>query len=508
MKSKFYSLAAKSFAGFTLAASLITSAQAEVKPNGLFDDGAVLQQKIVVPVWGTARDGEKVTVEFQGQTVSTVAKDGRWLVKLQPLTAGGPFTLTIMGDNTITFTNVLVGEVWLCSGQSNMAFKLNRATNAAVAIADAGDSELHFFQVPHLTKDEVQSEVTGDWETSAPLTASNFSAVAYFFGRDLRQNLKVPVGLIDASVGGTPIRPWISWATMTDNPELKEVITDYQASVQAYNSTKAEAQYKLALAKYEAEAKRAEATGKVAPKKPGKEANPALRNARPACLYNAMIAPLEPYALAGVIWYQGESDASRGAQYQKLFPALIRSWRAAWHEGAFPFLFVQIAPYYETKPEIREAQLLTWQRVPNTAMAVITDVGEKTNIHPVRKEPVGHRLALAALALAYGEKMEYSGPVYAGMKVEGRRAILNFTHPGGGLVAHGDELRGFTIAGTDGKFSPAQARIVGDTVVVSAPDVPHPSAIRYGWENTPDINLFNRDGLPATPFRTDAPVQP
>jgi sialate O-acetylesterase len=221
-----------------------------------------------------------------------------------------------------------------------------------------------------------------------------------------------------------------------------------------------------------------------------------------------MIAPLEPYALAGVIWYQGESDASRGAQYQKLFPALIHSWRDAWHEGEFPFLFVQIVPYHEIKPEIREAQLLTWQRVLNTAMAVITDVGEKMNIHPVQKEPVGHRLALAARALAYGEHIEYSGPVYAGMKMEGSRAVLNFTHLADGLVAHGGDLRGFTIAGSDGKFSPAEAKIVGDTVVVSSPDVLHPAAVRYGWEKSPDVNLFNRDGLPATPFRTDLVGEP
>jgi sialate O-acetylesterase len=495
-------------AALAAAALLISSAHADVKPNGLFGDGAVLQQKALVPVWGTALDGEKVTVKFQGQEVSTVAKDGRWRVELKPLTAGGPFTMTITGDNTITFTNVLVGEVWLCSGQSNMAFKLNRATNAAVAIAAANDPDLHFLQVPHITKDELQSAVTGDWQTSAPLTASSFSAVAYFFGRDLREHLKVPVGLIDASVGGTPIRPWMSWATLAADPELKPILTDYEASVKAYDPAKAKAQYIQDLKKYEATAKRNEAAGRTPPAKPRKDANPAIRNNRPACLYNAMIAPLQPYALAGVIWYQGESDASRGAQYQKLFPALIRSWRRAWGGGDFPFLFVQIAPYHETKPEIREAQLLTWQRVTNTAMTVITDVGEDRNIHPVQKEPVGHRLALAARALAYDENLEYSGPVYAGMKLVGHRAILNFTHLGGGLMAHDGALRSFTIAGADGSFVAATASIEGDTVVVSAPCVPHPTAVRFGWANTPDVNLFNQAGLPATPFRTDLPGQP
>ena len=491
-----------------LLSALITSARADVKPNGLFGDGAVLQQKMVVPVWGTARNGEKVTVTFQGQEISTVAKNGHWCVKLKPLTAGGPFIMAITGDNTITFTNLLVGEVWLSSGQSNMAFQLNRATNAATAIASANDPDLHLFQVPHLTKDELQSEVTGEWQASTSLTASNFSAVAYFFGRDLRRNLKVPVGLIDASVGGTPIRAWMSWATLAADPALKQILADYESSVKTFDPAKAEAQYKLDLEKYEADAKRTEVAGLTPPAKPRRAANPAYRNNRPACLYNAMIAPLQPYALTGVVWYQGESDSSRGAQYQKLFPALIRSWRSAWDAGSFPFLFVQVAPYFETKPEIREAQLLTWERVTNTAMAVITDVGEARNIHPVQKEPVGHRLALAALALAYGKNLEYSGPVYAGMKPEGNRAILNFTHLGGGLVAHGGALRGFTIAGADGKFVPATARIEGDTVVVSAPGAPHPTTVRYGWANTPDVNLFNQAGLPATPFRTDFFGQP
>jgi sialate O-acetylesterase len=216
-----------------------------------------------------------------------------------------------------------------------------------------------------------------------------------------------------------------------------------------------------------------------------------------------MIAPLQPYAIAGAIWYQGEGNASRAAQYQKLFPAMIQSWRQAWGQGDFPFLFVQIAPHQRMTPEIREAQLLTWQKVPRTGMAVITDIGDDTDIHPTKKEPVGVRLALAARAVAYNEKVEYSGPVYSSVKVEGDRAVLSFTHTGGGLVAKEGELKGFTVAGAAGNFVAAKAAIAGDKVVVSSASVPEPVAVRYGWASTPDVNLFNKEGLPATPFRTD-----
>jgi sialate O-acetylesterase len=216
-----------------------------------------------------------------------------------------------------------------------------------------------------------------------------------------------------------------------------------------------------------------------------------------------MIAPLQPFAIAGVIWYQGESNSGRAAEYRKLFPAMIRNWREAWGEGGFPFLFVQIAPQQRMTPEIRDAQLFTWQHVPRTAMAVITDVGNETDIHPTQKEPVGARLALAARAIAYGEKVEYSGPVYSSMRIRGNRAILSFTHTDGGLIAKGGELRGFTIAGADGNFASATARIEGKKIVVESVAVPAPVAVRYGWAATPDVNLFNKEGLPATPFRTD-----
>ena len=500
MKSIFY----KSFnlCGAAVLAGLITSARADVKPNGLFGEGAVLQQGVRVPVWGSARNGEKVTVKFQGQEVSTIAKDGQWRIALKPLKPGGPFVFTLVGDNTITFTNLLVGEVWLSSGQSNMSFPLSHATNASVTIAAANDPQLRIFSVPHEATDEPKTNVTGAWKTSTPTAVSQFSAVAYFFGRDLRQALKVPVGLIDASVGGTPAQAWTPMSTLQADPDLTDVLARYAESVRTYDPAKADAEYKLAVTKYPDAVKKAKAAGKPVPREPQK-ANPAHKNNRPACLYNAMISPLEPYALAGVIWYQGESNSGRATEYQKLFPAMIHSWRMAWGQGEFPFLFVQVAPYHEMTPEIREAQLLSWQRVTNTAMVVTTDVGEAMNIHPTQKEPVGARLALAARAMAYGEKVEYSGPVFAAMSIRDSLAELNFTHQGGGLVARGGDLKGFTIAGSDGIFAPATAVIEGSKVLVSAPSVAKPVAVRYGWAKTPEVNLFNQEGLPATPFRTD-----
>jgi sialate O-acetylesterase len=408
-------------------------------------------------------------------------------VKLKSLKAGGPFTLKIIGDNAITFTNILVGEVWLCSGQSNMGFKLNRAANAAEAIAAANDRQLHLFSVPHEAADAPKSDLVGEWQESTPTTASNFSAVAYFFGRDLRRALKVPVGLIDSSVGGTPAEAWTSRGTLEADPALRPILDRFAANVE---------KYKASIAEAKASGKPA-AKGKSSPKDVAKSAQ------RPCGLYNAMIAPLQPYTLAGAIWYQGEANSGRAAEYQKLFPAMIGNWRQTWKD--LPFLFVQIAPEARMTPEIREAQLLTWKKVPHTAMAVITDIGEANDIHPKKKEPVGDRLALAARAVAYKEKIEYSGPVFKRMSVKDGRAELSFDHVGSGLKAEGGSLKGFTVAGSDGNFAPAEAVIQGEKVIVSASGIAKPVAVRYGWANVPDINLFNQEGLPATPFRTDVP---
>ncbi len=428
--------------------SLATSTSAAVKPNGLFSDNAVLQQGMRLPVWGTADTGEKVMVEFQGQKASTTASAGMWMVHLNPLKAGGPFTMKI---NDQEIKNLLVGEVWVCSGQSNMGFTLDRADNAQEAIGASKDPMLRLYTVPRANK---LQELPKAWKESSAESAPAFSAVAYFFGKHLRQALKVPVGLINTSVGGTPIEQW------TSSHALKSV--------------------------------------------PG-----APSGARSSNLYNGMVAPLIPYGIKGAIWYQGEANDSRAYAYRTLLPTMIEDWRKAWGQGDFPFLIVQLAPFGKVKrlpgswPELREAQLLTVQKAPKTGMAVIADIGTEDNIHPTIKEPVGERLTLAARAIAYGEKIPYSGPIYKSMKVDGNKAVLSFDHVNGGLVAKGGTLTGFTICGDGNKFVSAQAEIVGKNVIVTSPEVSKPVSVRYGWSDWMVVNLWNKAGLPASPFRTD-----
>ncbi len=483
-----------------LAATKVASAA--VQPNPIFSDGAVLQRDKPVPIWGTADEGEKVTVTFAGQTESTTARNGKWEVRLKPLTASAtPQTLTIKGQNTVTLNNILVGEVWLCGGQSNMEWTLSKSAGGREAIAASTNPQIRFFYVPHNSSAQPLTEVKASWEECSPKTAARFSGVGYFFGRDLQQKLKVPVGLIGSYVGGTPAEKWTSRAALESNPTLK-VFLDQQARAESkYDPAKAEADYQAALARHRQAVADATAAGKPAPKPPTKAGNPAGRG--PSSLYNAMIAPLQPYALRGVIWYQGESNRGNPKLYGTLFPALIADWRKAWDQGDFPFLFVQIAPFGGVTPELRDVHLKTWLKTPNTAMAVITDHGS-TSIHPPEKEPVGQRLALAARALAYGEKIEFSGPLYDSIQIKGDKAVLHFKHVGSGLMARDGELKGFVVAGADKKFVPAEAKIEGDTVVVSSPQVAAPAAVRYGWANVPDVNLFNKEGLPASPFRTDS----
>jgi len=480
-----------------------TMAYASVKPHALFSDGAVLQQGMPVPVWGWAADGEIVTVEFQDQKVSATTYDGKWMVILKELKAGGPFEMKISGSNNIAVKNILVGEVWLCSGQSNMAWRLQQTANAEADIAAANYPKIRLFTVPNNPKDEPVSDVNGKWAECAPDTARSFSAVGYFFGRALhlaRQG--VPVGLINSSVGGTPSEAWTSSFTVGHDPNFAGVRDRYAKAIVGWPEAKAK--WEAALEKHKEVAAKAREEGKTAPPTPAKPFGPEHQN-RPIGLFNGMIAPLIPYALRGAIWYQGESNATRAYEYRSIFPAMIRDWRQAWGND-FTFLFVQLAPYAPppagTWPELREAQTLTLS-LPKTGMAVITDVGEEKDIHPKQKQPVGERLALAARAIAYDEKIDYSGPVYAGMKVEGNRVVLSFTHLGGGLVAKGGKLAGFTIAGADQNFVEAEAVIKGDKVMVQSPQVAKPVAVRFAWENYPVVNFWNKAGLPALPFRTD-----
>jgi sialate O-acetylesterase len=503
---------------------------AEVQPNPLFSDGAVLQRDQTLPIWGTARDGEKVTVEFGDQKVTTTAENGTWRVDLKPLSAGGPFTLTLTGDNTVTIHNVLVGEVWICSGQSNMEWPFTKAANAAEEGPKANYPQIRMFTVAKKTAIKPLPAAKGSWVECSPEKVGDFSAVGYFFARDLYQKLGIPVGMIHTSWGGTPAEAWTSIEGLAKDPALKTyldaanaALTNYPATVEAHPAKLAEFKiakdtweetvgkpYQEALKAWNEESAKATQAGQAPPPKPEPASkapappmSPEGDQKKETTLFNAMLNPLIPYAIKGAIWYQGESNARQSRLYQSLFPAMIDDWRTRWNQGNFPFLFVQIAPSKGQPPEIREAQFLTLSKSPNTAMAVTTDVGDANDIHPTRKEPVGQRLALAARALAYEEKIEYSGPLYQSMRIKGGEVILGFTHTGGGLVAKDGELKGFTLAGADGKFIPAAARIEGENIHVSAAGMTDPKAVRYGWENVPDVNLFNREGLPASPFRTD-----
>jgi len=481
-------------------------ASAAVKPNGLFTDNMVLQQGKKIPVWGTADGEEQVTVHLENQKASAQVKDGKWLIWLDPMKAGGPFEMTIRGENTITLKNVLVGEVWICSGQSNMQWPVTASADSQQTIANSANPQIRLYTVPHVTSDTPLSDVKGAWVECGPQTVGGFSAVGYFFGKELQAALKVPVGLINTSWGGTPAEAWTSRPMLESHPELKGIVEHWERYAKD-EYPKQMAAYEEQVKKWKEAAEKAKSEGKKAPPQP--KGPPDLNTPhRPSCLYNAMIHPLVPFAIQGAIWYQGESNAGRAYQYRTLFPAMIKDWRKAFAQGEFTFLCVQLAPFdggmkENTWPELREAQLLATRVLPNVGMAVITDLGEKMDIHPKRKAEVGTRLALAARALAYQQNIVYSGPEYHDMKVDGDRIILSFKHVGGGLVAKDGDLKGFTICGKDRTFVPAQAKIVGDTVVVSSPEVKEPVAVRYGWLNFPEVNLFNKEGLPATPFRTD-----
>jgi sialate O-acetylesterase len=455
------------------------SVHADVRLPALFSDKMVLQRDIRVPVWGWADDGEEVTVTFRGETARTKAKNGKWSVKLSRQKAGGPDTLVIQGKNKIVINDVLVGEVWICSGQSNMEWPLSQSFESAPDIAASANANLRLFLVPKTKAEAPRDDVKASWKNSGPESVPGFSAVAYYFGRDLQKALGVPVGLIETCWGGSPAEVWMSQKVLESNPDYKRDILDA---------------YEQAVAKADA-------------------ANPKGQRPgwRPTELYNGMIAPLIPYGIKGAIWYQGESNAGRAYQYRTLFADMIRNWRRDWNQGDFTFLAVQLAPFKPIKDqpaesdwaELREAQDIATKVLPKVGVAVITDVGNEKDIHPKKKAPVGARLSIAARGIAYGEKIEYSGPTYRSMKVKEDRAIISFDHVDGGLAARDGDLKGFAICGPDKKFVWAKAQIDGNKIVVSNPEVTKPVAVRFGWADYPVVNLWNNQGLPASPFRTD-----
>lgn len=635
---------------------------ASLKLASVFTDNMVLQQKMKTPVWGKAEEGEKITVELEGQKASTITKNQKWMVYLKPMNAGGPYTLRVYGrKDTIELKNVLIGEIWVASGQSNMEWPLSGAMNAEEEIASANYPQIRFFTVTRATFPYPVDSVQGQWVECNPENAPSFSAVAYFFARTLHLSEKCPIGIIHTSWGGTPAESWVDEASLRERPELvsllqpleefrkdptqcrQEILKKMEAWQTFWDSlytsnrgekegwASPEVDYTLwekaeipkggsilgnidGVVWYRREVELPEswagktlilklgsiddydqtyfnakevgrtfrntpnwwmtprnytipghwvqagkntitvritdnwlgggftsdsAAMKIFPQEAPEKAiflsgqwasrvefvfDPSLHPSRPeqgdesqtACmLYNGMIAPLIPYAIRGVIWYQGESNTSRAEQYQILFPSLIESWRKNWKQGDFPFYFVQLANFMQRVDlpveksewaELREAQLLTLRKVKNTGMAVIIDIGDATDIHPRNKQDVGKRLALWAMAKVHKRNIEYSGPLYKSVQFKDGKAVVSFDHVNGGLVIkEGNELKGFAIRGKDGKWVWANAKIEKDKVIVWSPEVLEPAAVRYGWAENPLVNLYNKAGLPASPFRTDGP---
>ena len=489
---------------------ILLNIKAEVKPNSLFSDNMMFQRDAVVSVWGTAKSGEKITVEFCGQKVKTVAQNNKFKVELQPLKAGGPFVLTVQGDNKITVNNVLVGDIWVCSGQSNMERQLGLRrgqkpiVNWEQEAATANFPQIRQYGVEKASSANPLEDANAKWVVCDPKSVIDFCAVGFFFAREIHTDLKVPVGLLFSAVGGTSADKWTPRSAMEHNPKLKRGVDIFYKTIKNFtaDSLKFINESARLMAKWKEENDLATKNNTAKPRKPQAPLHPYL-SGRCGGHFNAMIAPLQPFAVKGILWYQGEADRNNAEQYRILFPTLISEWRKGWNNEKLPFLFVQIAPKIDYTPEIREAQMLTFKTVPYTSMAVLADCGDSLDSHPAFKQPVGHRLALGAKAIAYGQNITYSGPIYKAMKVVGNTIELEFDFVGQGLEAKGGELRDFEIAGADKNYVPAKALIKGDKIIVSADGVNNPTAARMGWLNFPHINLFNKDGLPASSFRTE-----
>lgn len=612
----------------------------------LFNDHMVFPRDIEAPVWGWCEPGKEVTVAMAGKSVKAVAnKDGRWQVRLGPFGAGGPHELKITGPKEETFKDVLIGDVWICSGQSNMEWGVNASNNAQEEIAKANHPKIRLFYVPKRISTEPQRQVVADWDLCTPQTVAGFSAVGYFFGRLLHEQTGIPIGLINSNWGGTVAEAWTSAGALKSMDDFKGAVESFEhlakhgmddfeqlmaewwkkndpgsvgglgfadpmvevndwktmnlphnwegqglpdfdgivwfrrdvdlpedwtgndiklhlgaiddrdttwvngSKVGEMGDWNHDRVYKVPKKLLKAgrntiavrvldtgggggfhgdPAKMKLERGKdaislagewryIATKPLAEVAQPPVRidnnpNAV-TVLSNGMISCLEPFAIKGAIWYQGESNAGRAEQYRRLLPTMIKDWRQRFGVGDFPFYIVQLASFMDptNEPvqsgwaELREAQLWTALNVPNCGIAVTTDIGDAKDIHPRNKQDVGKRLALEALAKTYGKQLVHQGPLYKGMKIEGNAVRLEFDHVGGGLEQRGDRLAGFAIAGADGRFVHGEARIDGATVIVTGAGIDAPAHVRYGWANNPPATLFNKDGLPASPFRTDAP---
>lgn len=477
----------------------------------------VLQRDKPVAVWGLAKPGEVVTVSFAEQAVeATAGEDGKWTAELAALGAAAEGKVLSVqaksGGDAVTINDVLVGEVWLCSGQSNMEWSVKSSNDSQNEIAGAKHPGIRLLHVPRLPASTAKDSQKGKWEVCDPASVTNFSAVAYFFGRELHRELGVPVGLIASSWGGTRIEPWTPVAGLESVEATKPLAAQYGDANGVYQKKLQD--YIPVVETWVAQAKQALATSGDVPALPAAPGLPNYGSGTPTGLYNGMIHPLVPFTLRGAIWYQGESNNGEGMAYFEKMKALIGGWRTVFNNPDLAFYFVQLAPYKygngeQTLPYIWEAQTAAALKIPNTGMAVTTDIGNVNNIHPTNKQDVGRRLSLWALAKNYGkEGIVFSGPIYKSMQVEGNQIRLEFDHTAGGLKARdGKTLTDFTIAGEDGKFVPAMAKVDGETILVMSADVAAPKHVRFGWHHMVNPNLCNEAGLPASPFKTDKWLQ-
>ena len=524
---------------------LSLSLQAEINLPAVFGDGMVLQQKQVVPVWGWATAGTEVSVSFKGQTKTIKADaNGKWMLKLDALTASSEAAkMTIrVGSESKTITDILIGEVWLCGGQSNMDFTLGGISKKArnpkyepIAeyirneIVAVNDPLFRQIKVPRTVSPFVEkTNFTGVWEKAVPATIKNFTATGYFFARELRKNLNVPVGLLNCNWGGTLVEPWIPMSKFQTTESLRKYYETETVPIKEklakWDEAKVKAVYETQLSVWDVKVKEAKAAKKKVPRRPHMAQKPDLSNRIPSTLYNSMIHTIVPYALKGAIWYQGESNAGHYPDnYKEHFSAMIEAWREVWGQGDFYFYWCQLAQF--RAPNVNPLDKDGWVTVcdqqrltlslPNTGMAVLNDIGEANNIHPKNKIDVGKRLSLWALKQAYGQDLMYSGPLYKSAKIKGSKVVVTFDNTGRGLmvgkkhlmdptVESSESLARFQIKGADNKWHWAEAKITGkDTVEVSHKDVIDPVEVRYAWsQNAEGANLYNKEGLPASMFKT------
>jgi sialate O-acetylesterase len=484
---------------------------AKPEPAPLFRDHAVLQRDRPLPIWGRAEPGERITVRFADQTRSTQADtEGRWRVVLDPVPANStPSTLTLAGDSTLVISDVLVGEVWLASGQSNMEWPLRRTYDHALDIPTPANPLIRHIKIRKTVADspaETVGILRDTWQPATPETRGEFSAVAYYFARDLQARLDLPIGIIDSTWGGTRAESWLDHDTLSKDPALASVREDWTGQLASYPERKAK--YQADRAAWEQRQTEAQAAGQPFKERPPGEPWGPGHHSTPAGLYNGMIAPLIPYALRGVIWYQGESNAWRADRYHGLFSALITGWRARFAQDTLPFYWVQLASYSAGDPDglqwarLREAQTRTLA-LPATGQALALDLGDPRDIHPRNKRDVGRRLARLALARTYQIPLVDRGPVFLQATREASSYRVTFGPPEGGLSSLTARITGFELAGADRAFHPAEARFDGSDLILTSPAVPDPVAVRYAWRNAPTASLYNHAGLPAEPFRTD-----